>query len=117
MCDKLTVYKIRGHAPTYQGTWYLNTNVPDKQRLEINKEIAELRRDNIVKKINSKFLEELVPQTCGKEATPEIDGDVLGRLLAILIGPTVFVIVAALVVGSVLKRRSSRGEQEINNSI
>lgn len=59
--DKLTVFKIRHHAPTYQGTWYLNTNVPEEQKPEINKEIAQFRMDGVVKGIMAVFLEELVP--------------------------------------------------------
>lgn len=70
----------------------------------MNKEIAQLRMDGIEKGIMTDFLEELVPQTCGKEATPKIDGYVLGTLFAILLGPIAFAMFASQLIGFALER-------------
>lgn len=108
LCDKLDVYQTRPQEHSYQGTWYLNTNVPDGQRLAINREIANLRMDEVIIGVLEDFLSEVVPATCGQPTPPKIDGEVLGPFFAILLGPLIIVVLFSLMCGLVLKHLALR---------
>lgn len=99
LCNKITMYKMAPHSHAFQATWYLNTNVPEKQRREIDKEIAQLRIDNVVAGILDDFYIDGVPETCGNQTPPKVDGDTFGLFFVILLGPLAVVIVVALILG------------------
>lgn len=107
-CEKLTIYKIQPHAQTYQGTWYLNTNVPEEKRRAMNQEIALLRMDGKVQKLLGSLLQEIVPKTCGLQNQPKIDERVLVPLLVVLLGPLAFVMFIVLLIVCLAKRRLKR---------
>lgn len=103
VCDKLDVYETRPQKHTYQGAWFLNTNVPEGRRQAINREIADMRMDEAVKGILDDFFSEVVPATCGQPTPPKIDGEVLGPFFAIMLGPLVVAVVVSLMWGFVLE--------------
>lgn len=118
VCDKLSIFKLRPHSHAYQGTWYLNTNVPEKQRQDINQEISKMRMEGEIRTILDDFFKSELPKACGKQTPPKIGGHELGTFFAILVVPPAIVMVMALIFGICLQRharhdldRIARGEE------
>lgn len=97
-CDKLEIFRTKPSL----GAWDLDANIPDVQRLVINREISMLHMEHVVQGMQKDMFGKDLQAACEPHA-PTVDGNLLVLFLAVSIGPLAVSAVVFLLVGFILE--------------
>ncbi len=113
-CDRLAVYNTERPLFSFDGGWYLNSNVPENVRISIDRSILNVRLEDEVRREMTKVVDDSKRVHCGIQK-PRIDGMFLGFLFAVALGPLVVVVLVMLLWGFVIQVPASQLEARERN--
>lgn len=116
LCERLIVYSTKTPLFSINWGWYFGANVPIDARVRIDRAISTLRLDDTMRAIFAEELDTSDSLNCAT-TSQSIGVEIVGTMIAVFVGISVLIVLAALVRGCQIRKKAAIGYQGESRAI